>query len=412
MVRTPKEYVAADGTVTWRVRFRNGIGRAAPSTSETFDDLKSAQTFARELDLLGPAVALKRLHEKEGRSDVPTLDEVAHDYIDLRTGVQDGTREEYVRLWDRTWGALIGELPADSVTHDDIAKAVNVLTRTYSVKSVHNQRGLLAGVCKRAMKLGYLADNPVDGIRITALEHEDNEMVFLTPDEFDILYRHVPEQWQPLVRFFAGTGARWGEVAALTVADFKDGRIRINKAVKRRQGGWYVGPPKTKRSRRTVDLPREVVEDLTEIVKGRPASALLFTGPKGGRMKHNDFWAYVWRPSIWRAQHCAEHTEDGCKCGTGRPKRCPLHKGAPPGPCGCAGTLTKTPRIHDLRHTHASWLIDANVPGGLATVRDRLGHESITTTVDRYGHLLPDTQKAAAAAADAVFAARRPELGS
>ena len=45
----------------------------------------------------------------------------------------------------------------------------------------------------------------------------------------------------------------------------------------------------------------------------------------------------------------------------------------------------KRPRIHDLRHTFASWAIRANVP--LPVLQRQLGHESIQTTVDRYGHL-------------------------
>ncbi|ULP45285.1 tyrosine-type recombinase/integrase [Mycobacterium lentiflavum] len=47
--------------------------------------------------------------------------------------------------------------------------------------------------------------------------------------------------------------------------------------------------------------------------------------------------------------------------------------------------LSKKPRIHDLRHTNASWLIQAGVP--LTVVQRHLGHESIQTTSDRYGHL-------------------------
>ena len=47
--------------------------------------------------------------------------------------------------------------------------------------------------------------------------------------------------------------------------------------------------------------------------------------------------------------------------------------------------LTKKPRVHDLRHTNASWLIQAGVP--LTVIQRHLGHESIQTTSDRYGHL-------------------------
>ncbi len=54
--------------------------------------------------------------------------------------------------------------------------------------------------------------------------------------------------------------------------------------------------------------------------------------------------------------------------------------------------------MHDLRHSHASWLIAAKVP--LPAIQGRLGHESITTTVDRYGHLLDALDDEVVAAVD------------
>lgn len=60
--------------------------------------------------------------------------------------------------------------------------------------------------------------------------------------------------------------------------------------------------------------------------------------------------------------------------------------------------LRARPRIPDLRHTHASWLIAAGVP--LTVIQRRLGHESIKTTSDLYGHLAEDADAAAAAALD------------
>ena len=59
--------------------------------------------------------------------------------------------------------------------------------------------------------------------------------------------------------------------------------------------------------------------------------------------------------------------------------------------------LTKKPRVHDLRHTNASWLIQAGMP--LTVVQRHLGHESIQTTSDRYGHL---DRKASRVVADVV----------
>jgi len=75
----------------------------------------------------------------------------------------------------------------------------------------------------------------------------------------------------------------------------------------------------------------------------------------------------------------------------GRRKRCGALREAGLTPIG------KRPRIHDLRHTHASWLIAAGVP--LPYIQQRLGHENISTTVDLYGHMLPDMQNATAQAA-------------
>mgnify|MGYP001040569538 CR=1 FL=1 len=49
--------------------------------------------------------------------------------------------------------------------------------------------------------------------------------------------------------------------------------------------------------------------------------------------------------------------------------------------------LPETTRFHDLRHTHVAWLIAGGAP--LPHIQARLGHESITTTIDTYGHLLP-----------------------
>ncbi|MCY4655134.1 MAG: tyrosine-type recombinase/integrase [Dehalococcoidia bacterium] len=51
-------------------------------------------------------------------------------------------------------------------------------------------------------------------------------------------------------------------------------------------------------------------------------------------------------------------------------------------------------RFHDLRHTHASLLLAANVP--IHVVQARLGHASIQITVDTYGHLMPNADAQAA----------------
>lgn len=60
-----------------------------------------------------------------------------------------------------------------------------------------------------------------------------------------------------------------------------------------------------------------------------------------------------------------------------------------------AGTpKEKRARIHDLRHTHASWMIEGGMD--LFQLSHRLGHQSTATTDGRYAHLMPSSRQAGA----------------
>lgn len=417
------------GSGKFKVRFRHGISPRTGKplqTSETFDRKRDAEQFAVWLDALGTQGALDRLYDAEQKARTPTLTQVAAEHIDHLEGAGAGHKLKMQRLWERTWGPRIGDLPADEVSRDRLVKALGDLAangrapgRGYSEKSLKNQRGLLHGVLERAVRDGHLTRHP--GLRLklpqvtVSLDSDDDEaaeMVFLQLDEFGALYWATTDHYQPLVRFLAGTGCRWGEAVALRVGDVQldttAPTVRVRRALKWSPDGRHtIGPPKTKKSRRSVTIGPELVDDLTPLVVGRPARDLVFTAPRGGMIQHRTFWSDHWRPAIWRAQHCAEHTDPDCRCGTAHPKRCKVHD-APPPTCGCAGVLTQSPRIHDLRHSHASWLLNAGYP--IHVVQARLGHESIQTTVDTYGHLLPDVAVAAASAANLAFPAR-PAIG-
>lgn len=122
-------------------------------------------------------------------------------------------------------------------------------------------------------------------------------------------------------------------------------------------------------------LRESLVTELRPVVMGRPGDDFVFNA-HGGPVKHATFWPKRWVKAITRAQNPVD--ADGL-------------------PDWNAPRLTRSPRIHDLRHTHASWLIAQGTD--LFVVQRRLGHESITATMDRYSHLLPEQQISAAAAA-------------
>lgn len=361
---------------SYRVRFRHGPSKKDPSKkrmcSETFvgpNAKKRADQFARWLNALGPQGALDQLYAEEQQTDVPDLNQLAADHIEHLTGIEHGTRLSYQRLWNRTWSPLIGHLPANAINQDHIRKAVNRLADSYSTKSLENQRGLLSGILTRAVEKTYLPKNPVVGIRLPrGKEGEAVEMRILTPEEFAGIEERIADGYRPIVRFLAGTGARWGEAVALTVADVQLPNVRIRRALKWSPDNQReVRSTKTKKSNRTVALPPELIEELERLCEGRKGAELVFTASRGGQILHRTFWSRYWLPAV---QH-----------------------------------LEPRPRIHDLRHSHASWLLARGVP--IHIVQARLGHESIQTTVDTYGHLLPDAQLAAANAASAVFSVPR-----
>jgi integrase len=121
--------------------------------------------------------------------------------------------------------------------------------------------------------------------------------------------------------------------------------------------------PKSKMSRRTVPLPAYVVDALVPLISGRERDQVVFTAALGGLVRYRVFWR------TW-----SKVTEQA----------------------GLAGL-----RIHDLRHTHAAWLISAGIP--LTAIQRRLGHASIAMTSDRYGHLMPVVDANIVAALDAAL---------
>ena len=159
-------------------------------------------------------------------------------------------------------------------------------------------------------------------------------------------------RWRLLVLVLGYTGLRWGEATALRVCDidFDRRRIDVRRAFSDVGGRVVLGTPKSHQSR-TVPLPRFVAAELAAGVDGKRRDELVFTMPGGS----------VTRLSNWRlATFVPARTRAG---------------------------LSDRFRIHDLRHTAASLMIQAGYPPKM--LQEIMGHASITTTLDLYGHLYP-----------------------
>ncbi|WP_327403880.1 site-specific integrase [Streptomyces sp. NBC_01288] len=352
--------------------------------------------------------------------DVPLL-AWAHRYVDRLTGVTARTKSDYHRDIDnhfatrrhtgpdgveRAYGGVVHtlrdgrvlEATVCNVTEDDLQDWVRVneegmrdphkpdewLIAKASPKSIRNWHGLLFCVFQAAVDgvQPLRTANPCAKTRLPRTDDQtEEEMTFLEHEEYALISREL-RSFDPraadLADFLVGTGLRWGEITALQVRDVNTRKktISIQRAWRRQEDNTFqVGPPKTKKARRTLALSAGQMELLRHHMLGGQPEQWIFRGRDGAAWRHSNFYNRKWKRAL-----------DGA-----------VKKG-----------LTKRPRMHDLRHTHVAWLIGANIP--LPAIQARLGHESITTTVDRYGHLVRALDGEIAAAVEAAMALPEPRL--
>ncbi len=177
-------------------------------------------------------------------------------------------------------------------------------------------------------------------------------MRFWTPEEFTLFIREVADKPASYYGFYTlfCTGIRLGELLALTPADFDfvNRTLRINKSYQRINGRDVITSPKTKKSIRTIPLPKFYCDKMQQYISGIYG------------LNYDDrIFSYT--------KHFYEHE---------------IRR-------GLKKSGVKRIRIHDLRHSHASLLI-SRLGASPQLVADRLGHENIQTTLNIYSHLYDD----------------------
>lgn len=398
-----------DGSTVFDVRYRRLDGS---STSRAFTTRPDAERWRGVLGSLGPDEA-ERLLEDVGQNavmiggrSVPaaglTLAEFAEHHFATQTRANDNTVEGYRRFL-RNGLAPLADIPIGTLTKAEVISWVKTRVRQVSSKTVKNEHALLSRVLRRAVEDGVIASNPARSVNIPAGVRQ--QMTFLTPAEFKRLIDVVPERWRHVPLLLAGTGLRWSELTALSVSDVDLGRkqLRVTKAWKRTKptggeaGHWFLGPPKSEKARREIALTDQLIEILKPLMHGKQPGDLIITAIGGGPLRQQKFFETVWKPvrNIVNGVDAYPIVPKGVNVKYRRDHD--LYYTRPLNP-----PLGKAPRVHDLRHSHASWLLEQGI--SLHVLQYRLGHESITTTVDRYGHLSPSSQAEARDATERAMA--------
>ena len=277
----------------------------------------------------------------------------------------------------------LGNIPLQQLTRARLKQLYQSLAgdggpaskRPLSAKTIHNVHLTLRKALADAVDERLVARNVAE--RAHRIPRGHQEMKTWTGKQLALFLRHVGlDRYFALWRVAAMTGMRRGELLGQRWRDIDldAGRLSVvQQRVRGADGRLQYGPPKTSRGRRSITLDNVTVTALGSHRAAQAADRLAF-GPG--------------------------YCDDGLVFARG--------DGTPLDPDTISQTFDRhareagLPRIrfHDLRHTHASLYLAAGIHPKV--VQERLGHSSISVTLDTYSHAVPALQEDAAARVAAI----------
>lgn len=306
---------------------------------------------------------VKRLRHVAERIDrqAPPKDDRSRlvDYLAYWLTVKERTRKPSTH---RSYAGAVSGLPAAwsrlrlcDLTPSILARTVATMPAT---RTTALQISVLRAALADAVEWGLLAAHP--GKHLLSPRLPTREYRTLSVDEVRRFLEAVAPDDLPLYRLALETGMRQGELFALEKADLDRSRGLLHIRRSLDKTSRTVDAPKTRSSRRSLSLGREMLELLDAHLRRLEPSChgpLLFPGASGGYIHASNFLRRSFYPALERA---------------------------------------RLPRIrfHDLRHTAATLWLQAGLHP--KAVSERLGHAGIDVTLKVYGHALPQAHTAAA----------------
>lgn len=397
----PKKQVHKDGSVRWKVRFRDS-GRSA---SETFVTKKAANDFCKLLDAVGGTRARAIINEIE-RDDVMahTVGDVAAKWLawmsekrsdgTLKRDLAPYTLTRYEQLVRLHILPTFGSMPTTVVSETDVQDWVDRLDDTLAAKTVADAHSVLHQIYKWALdRRRNLAI--FDPCTITDLPRRPkNQAKGLHPAEWAILHRaalEVDQDAADLLLFLVASQWRFSEAAALaslSVDDFGDSMaVSMGRVLRRTDDNRFVivEGGKSQAAVRRVAMPTAAADMIRRRRANLGPNDLLFTTNAGKP------WRYSWFHSgFWTYSKLSTDTSTTRKRILQRAHELGLDR---------APEVT----IHWLRHTGVAMLLLSGE--SLPAVQKRVGHESIKTTVGVYGSLISDVSTSGLSALDRALGA-------
>ena len=331
-----------------QVRIKDWTGKEIHKKKRGFSTKKEALQWERDL-----------LKKSTGSVGMMFSDFIEIYQNDVCSRLKKTTQANKRFLIDSKITPYFGKLPLSEIKPTDVRKWQNELmafrdengkgySETY-LKTISNQ---LTAIFNYAVRFYHLPENPCH-VAGSMGKKNAAPKEFWTPEEFSqfiAVLKETPESYTMFMLLYF-TGIREGEMLALTPLDidFERSIIRIEKNYQRVDGEDYITSPKTHKGNRTVVMPeviKKCLADYMELVYGLKPDDRLFPYHK---------------TKLYRDMKMA-----------------------------CEKSGVKKIRVHDIRHSHASLLVEMGFSPLL--IAERLGHEKVQTTMDTYSHLYPNKQ--------------------
>lgn len=248
-----------------------------------------------------------------------------------------------------------GRKRMDEITPAEILKWQNeMMSNGYKDTYLRMIQNQMTALFNHAEKYYGLKVNPCKKIEKMGRSNA-RELNFWTKDEFDIFIGSFSEEermYKLIFEVLFWTGCRCGEMLGLFYEDldFRNNTINISKTFYRRNKQDYLTSPKTESSNRKVTVPEFLMKELKD-----------YTDSLYGLRDKDRIFSITDRAIQKKLKSKTE-----------------------------ALGLTKI-RIHDMRHSAIAFLIEKNVQP--LVIAQRVGHDSVNTTMNIYGHLYPNKQK-------------------
>jgi integrase len=362
-----------NGSVTYYVRWIDPGSRSR--MTQKMESKEHAQLLLTVLNAHGCDVDSALMGTKDHFAGVYTVTRMIEDHIDLLTSASGYTIRRYKGNLRCHIADSLGVMDATAVEYRDIVRWLKQMQeKGLSSTTIANVHGLISAAFNTCVREKRRQDNPCKGVALPKSNATEEVATFLTENEWNLVVAELDEPYRSFFTFLIQTGLRFSEATALQAKDFvttSTGQHVVNIVrawTKDENNVPYVGPPKTKQSKRSVALTASTISAIELLMAAAAKTGgHVFLNTAGTHIDHRRAWG-VWDLAVTKAQT----------------------KG-----------LTKRPRIHDLRHTNASWLLHAGL--NIYMLQKHLGHKSITTTLDRYSHLLPEGLHDTTAAMDRAF---------